>query len=142
MDIFFRFPNPEIVPDFIHVWFTSEANSYGLAGGHWFDGEVEYSGTIAPTSQFASVHHKTFEIYAIIEYKTLASQCSQDSYYECLAKRFSSFPLDNIDLNGSCLTKENCVPYLMPRQDSNIKVCNKEYDRTCHIMFDLMKTNI
>ena len=23
----------------------------------------------------------------------------------------------------------------------NIKVCNKEYDRTCHIMFDLMKTN-
>ena len=78
----------EWIPISLAVWVTSEENSYGLAEERWFDGI-----TINPSLLLFINPNKTscygrLNIHEVTEYKNIESICSEDSYYQCLAKRF------------------------------------------------------
>ena len=65
----------------VNVSLASEKNSFGLATGKWYEGDIEKpSATLLPYF-FAELEIEVLERNFI--------ECSQVSYYECLAKRFA-----------------------------------------------------
>ena len=70
---------------------SSEENAYGLAGGRWFDGNVECSFL---TSRDA------LKIVEVTEYINMESRCTQDSFYACLARRFAAFDFSTVQWHG------------------------------------------
>ena len=68
------------------IWLTSEDNSFGIAGGKWFDGDIE-------RYQISSNYKNHLNITQVTEYQNLETLCSSVSYYECLAERFLKIPL-------------------------------------------------
>ena len=103
---------------YLHTWFTSESNAFGLAGGKWYDGNVDEidGGWIKSGS---SIH-----LYKITEYRKIESTCSDDSYYECLAKRFAS-------LNTTCHFDGICAPFSLPLVEKKIALCQSDTVRAC-----------
>ena len=68
---------------YAYLWFTSERNSYGLAGERWFEGRLD--------KILANLDHKySIAITKVTDYNNMNGFCSEDSYHECLAKRFRS----------------------------------------------------
>ena len=63
----------------LSVSFTSEENSYGLAGGRWFDGSFK----VVQLKSGVKV-----KIVNVNEDLNIDSLCSKDSFYRCLAKRY------------------------------------------------------
>ena len=73
----------EMTPDFVHFMITSEENTYGLAAGNgFFDGHVD-SEFCDPVGRNYGGLIKITEVY---ENLNLPPKCSQNSYYQCMAK--------------------------------------------------------
>ena len=107
------------------VLFSSDENSFGLAKGVWFDGEVDcfpivYSGGF-------------FKIIEVSEYLHLKSLCSH-SYYHCLADRLSNFDFTRAKINYSgtqCNFEKLCAPVSLPYNRSQIPICSTDRDQAC-----------
>ena len=89
---------------YVRILATSEENSYGLAGGRWYDGNVD-------CSKLKSGY--VMKIEEVKEYINLNSTCSMDSYYECLAKRFHGVNFRAIkgEKFKDCPFNQTCSPY-------------------------------
>ena len=65
----------------------------------------------------------------------ISSACSNDSYYECLGKRFAAFDFTTIvakTTNGSsCSGHRICSPFSLPNLDK-IPVCSDDVARICY----------
>ena len=110
-----------------HVWITSEQNSYGIVTKNWFDGE-DTSDYDADTIQTGD--GDLIKITKVTEYQNLNLLCSQDSFYQCLGKRFQEQNFSTIIERHSnvpeCDFEKICSPYSLP---IGIPVCKTEADR-------------
>ena len=124
------------VPIGVDVMLTSEENSYGVLKGRWFDGIVDKTKlqfricrtTVAQTKSCSTYmsHHK-FRIDQMDEYINLNVTCSQDSYYECLGKRYTKNVNDLKKENGSL---EVCSPISLPfDKKDTLPNCKNENDQ-------------
>ena len=106
---------------------TSDQNSYGLVKGKWFDGKVfgEYG---RPWALLLD-QHVSLEIYSVTEYRKLKYTCSNDSYYECLSRRFQDAYFSshfNHTFDGINCSQAICLPFSLPEiGDSKIPPCQK-----------------
>ena len=108
---------------------TSEDNSFGIAWKRWFDGKIGRFGGKFEGDYWA------MKIIEVTEYHNM--ECSKDSYYKCLAKRFSTFfdfSQVHQSLNGlKCQFKNICSPFPLPfSSDAKIPICSSNLDRTCY----------
>ena len=107
---------------------TSEENSYGIAWKRWFDGKIGRFGGKIEGDYWA------MKIIEVTEYHNM--ECSKDSYYKCLAKRFSSYDFSQVhqSSNGSkCQFTNICSPFPLPfSSDAVIPICSSNLDRTCY----------
>ena len=103
-----------------YVTVTSEANSYGITQDRWFDGKSEIGKVqrdVILNWQFVN----QLTITKIDEIFNLDQTCSDDSYYQCLAKRFTRFDFKqggDVFVNGSkCSFDKLCAPFSLPFDD-------------------------
>ena len=71
------------------------------------------------------------------EYTNLAAACSEESYYECLAKRFHGIlgrtGVNAENLNGSqCSFHEVCSPFTLPFGEIQVPLCQNDSVRRCY----------
>ena len=127
------------VPKYTYVSVTSEANSYGITQDRWFDGKLE-TGEVwrslnsDGTSNWCEVNELT--ITKVNEVFNLHQNCSDDSYYQCLAERFNKFNFKeatDVVVNGSkCSFDKLCAPFSLPfGDDETIPICTSEIDKYC-----------
>ena len=123
-----RFERGHRLIDHANVLVTSEQNSYGMAGGRWFDGE---DGGFERRKYIGDGDELT--LIEVMEYKHLHSSCSQDSYYECLAKELINYNSAHIESNTSvCSIKKLCSPFSLPViANYHIPICKNEFERLC-----------
>ena len=76
--------NDAVKPGLGAAVLTSEANAYGLGWGRWFDGKVD----ILSMNSFSRQCSHKFLIKEVNEYQLKGWGCSDESYYECLGRRF------------------------------------------------------
>ena len=87
------------------------------------------------------IDYHSIDIIDVTEYKNTASPCSEDSYYKCLANRFSKLDLRTMTVkttNGTvCHIDKKCLPFPMPLDD--IHVCENEIDKECfsQVLWDM-----
>ena len=66
----------------------------------------------------------------------LHQTCSDDSYYQCLAKRYTRFDFEEATdvVNGSkCSFDKHCAPFTLPFDDAGkIPICSNEMDQACY----------
>ena len=74
----------EDLPPFIKLFFTSEKNSYGIIESQWRNGKIIRSQV---NKDMGKVINLTPQQHNFL---TIKSQCSSESYYECLAKRLNT----------------------------------------------------
>ena len=96
-------------PRKVHFWLTSEDNSFGLSNEHWYDGQVDESLKLDarilgdyPNQFLIFAGDTKLEIVGVDEYRNVESKCSEQSFYECLTKRFAQMDLieDIVKENG------------------------------------------
>ena len=108
----------EHIPPRGQLALSTEENSYGFDQRKWFDGVVEVVNW--DTGELVELM-----IADITEYHYLGPTCSSVSFYECLANRFSSLSVKDLEkyLKGYCqvenLTRV-CLPFSLP---STIPTC-------------------
>ena len=117
----------------IHI--TSEQNSYGLTKGKWFDGKV-YGQDVESFSWISN--HQSVDIFSVKEYRNLPYTCSNESYYECLARRFEDIALDEASQqyhNGiKCTLDAKCLPFSLPETGkTNIPICMNDREKACYV---------
>ena len=124
-------------PEYANVFITSEDNAYGTILLRWFDGILS-SVSLRNSSFLYYVQH--ISIVEINEYINMDAICSEDSYYECLAKRFVSSDLGQVakqvngDLGCNFMQFENkCTPVSLQLEDGKIPICDSEEDSQCFI---------
>ena len=108
------------IPMFAYVTVTSEANSFGLNNERWFDGKsvmalVTRDQSCLGRCNWWCVNELT--IIKIDEILNLHQSCIDDSYYQCLARRFTTFSFNSttVVVNGSrCQFQELCAPFSLP----------------------------
>ena len=73
------------------------------------------------------------------EYQNLRPTCSQDSYYECLAKQFINGP--KVRNMSYCKQEKLCFPFSLPSYDSQVPVCQNPTVGTCfkNVLLDIEK---
>ena len=109
------------------VMFTSEENSYGIGLNRWFDGDV------VPIQLKRDTYY-SMKVFEVTEYHNLEPDCSQDSYFQCLAKRLLKTDLKRVTIkNGhACKFEKLCLPFSMPFVDNRTAICTKKSDRQCY----------
>ena len=98
------------------LYFTSEENAYGAVFRKWHDGRVDPYVLKNGTEHFIDLE--------VQEFHHLPNLCREQSYYQCLATKFSH--------NKTCNGKK-CSPFTLPA-DSKIKSlisCNTTEERLC-----------
>ena len=128
------------MPKYSFVTATSDANCYGITQDRWFDGKSETVKVIRRThydgtNNWMNVNELT--ITKINEVFNLHHSCSDESYYQCLAKRLAKFNFKeatDVVVNGSnCSFDKVCAPFSLPFDDAEkIPMCTSEFERTCH----------
>ena len=112
----------------VSIMVTTDKNSYGLAGSRWFDGNVYCTTHLFNTGD-------SLKIIEVNEYINMDSTCSDESYYECLAKRFASFnftaAVEEKIFGPECLFNTVCSPSSLPFDTNETPMCSKESDRVC-----------
>ena len=102
---------------------TTEENSYGFAKKAWFDGAVEVANWVRGDDV-------KLQITDVTEYQYLKATCSKESFYQCLANRFSRITFDDLkkyevwyrNKNYRCENLERlCLPISLP---STLPTCN------------------
>ena len=135
-------PNPSLhlwEPTFYkaQMWVTNEANAFGLAFEKWFDaGERTMAEATQPDKYEEPKIGTLVYIPEVTETSNMDSVCSQDSYYVCLAKRFSSLALKNNSESPhdgiSCPSHTKCTSVTLPFGSANqIPFCQNDADRAC-----------
>ena len=75
-------------------------------------------------------------ITGVTHYLNILPKCSPDSYYQCIANKFTKIKFSEAAImksNGSkCEFNQICTPFSLPVQE-NIPVCGNEFDRVCHL---------
>ena len=76
-------------------------------------------------------------ITEVNEVFNLHQNCSDDSYYLCLAKRFSKFNFkeatDVVVRGSNCSFDKLCAPFSMPLEGADkIPICTSEIDKLCY----------
>ena len=112
----------------------SEQNSYGLTKGKWFDGKVygKYEDSYSLIQ-----NHMSVDIFSIKEYRKLPYTCSNESYYECLARRFGNIALNETSQqyhNGmQCQLDTKCLPFSLPEiGKKNLPICKNNQEKACY----------
>ena len=118
-------------PTSAQVTFTSEENSYGRIFDRWYDG-----GSVKVLSLNDGQGYSA-KIVSVKEYFYLKPNCSQDSYFECLAKRFATLGKDiKRKLTGDneyCKLDNVCTPFSLPSiGNHNIPICKGHSDIHCN----------
>ena len=114
------FADTEIMPSSVKVWVTSEENAYGLTNENWHDGSIEMingNEIILPYQAYTEI-----EIFEVDEFQNLEPGCSHESYYDCLATRFTKFTTNHTG-------KHVCTPFSLPVDYRLISTCKNEDDR-------------
>ena len=120
------------IPTGMDVMVTSEDNSYGILTGRWFDGIVDRTHLEFRRCHFTPLQtkscstymsHYEFRIDGMDEYLNLKLTCSRQSYYRCLAKRFTQHLKDLKKANRSV---EVCSPISLP--GDTLPNCKNEKD--------------
>ena len=113
------------------VMFASEKNMFGVVAGKVFDGTV--NGCFDSSSLMKG---STLKIGEVTETINLPSKCSEESYYECLAKRFAQFDFSQglkKTYNGTtCTFVKLCAPYSLPFLGDEIPLCDTDLDTGCY----------
>ena len=130
-------PNGSVKPNIseLRVLLASEANTYAVTpcpADHdivGFEGEIGPDPGKSKTSDGPFLHPEfnSLEITRVEEYVNLPSTCSQDSYYECLAKRFVQFDVRQAEGKRfeKCTNIDKiCLPFSLPIMNTNISLCN------------------
>ena len=120
-------------PDRVEVILSSEDNSYGMAGGKWFDGYVDCHSSIISKGM-------VYKIIGVDEFRNLETECSVDSYYRCLTKRFEEFDfkkVSNITVvdmfeRHQCQFKNTCLPFSLPTMNKSLQICQRIYEGLCY----------
>ena len=109
------------------VMFTSEENSYGVGLNRWFDGDV------VPIQLKRDTFY-SMKVFEVTEYHNLEPDCSQDSYFQCLAKRLLKTDLKRVTIKNShaCEFEKLCLPFSMPFVDNRTAICTKRSERQCY----------
>ena len=128
------------VPISTYITATSEANTYGITQNRWYDGKSEigeiYRASFSDgTENWKYIYELT--ITKIDEVFNLHDTCSDDSYYQCLAKRFTRFNFKeatDIVVNGSkCSFNKLCAPFSLRFENADkTAICPTEIDQTCY----------
>ena len=122
-------------PNYMQVYFTSEGNSNGIIFHRWFEGYVNTKHKMKK-NKILEVH-----IEKTTEYINLESSCSNDTYYQCLAKRISKLQLRKVSLPESlsecsgepnCPPEGNCVPFLLLSDNDNAFLCENGTGFPCY----------
>ena len=147
MGYYVIFKNVTKAPETAEVYFTSEANSYGISypidgfSGTWFDGEVH------PKILRRGMYYQ-INIRKVTAYEHLRSKCSDDSFYQWVSARLvklSMMPRDSKN-NQTCkmLSNEPCsslptLPSSVPFVD--LPPCNSTAAATCYrlIVADILR---
>ena len=109
-----------------------------MAAGKWFDGNIQCQKVEPLGGDLIQIH--------LTEYQNLKSECTTDSYYQCLAKRFEVLDFSKISdkkINGNkCPFKGLCSPYSLPYEENEIPHCEAEIDQICYaeVLEDLEKS--
>ena len=107
-----------------HIYLTSEENSFGAATGKWFDGKVQWPnlvsmGGLGLPGQSKKQKTNIVSIAEVLEYRNLDTDCSHESYYACLAKRFQEIDPMKIApkiLDGfRCSTLKSAILFHCPK---------------------------
>ena len=102
------------------VYATSEKNSYGIVEKKWFDGIVEDPNGVKVETTKVSQNDNGYSlgdlltIVEVNEYINLDWKCSQNSYYECLAKGFQKVVLDSSFQQNKTDCEQICTPFTLP----------------------------
>ena len=115
----------------VNFFVTSEKNSYGLVRRKWFDGNLD--------PNFKAWSGGLIRITKINEYRNLEDGCTEDSYYECLARRMMSFDMRKISIDTlfdklMCANLSICTPGIsLPAIEGNeIQSCPKPLSEDCN----------
>ena len=109
----------------------SEQNSYGIAKGKWFDGKVYGRSGY----RFALIHnHQSVDIFSVKEHRNLPYTCSNESYYECLVRRFEDVGFNETpqqDNNDITLQLDGkCLPFSLP--ETRLPICKNNLEKACY----------
>ena len=122
------------------IIFTSEENSYGVGLNRWFDGDVS-------PIMLKKDSYNQLKVLEVTEYHNLKGTCSQNSYFQCLAKHFLNFNPETAHKTRTVMGsygagptvldctesfKKMCYPFSMPFADINIPICANNIDRQCY----------
>ena len=131
------------IPIQTYITATSEANAYGITQNRWYDGisdigEIYRASWSDGTENWNYIYDLT--ITKIDEVFNLHDTCSENSYYQCLAKRFTRLNFKaatDIVVNGSkCSFNKLCAPISLPFEDADkTATCPTEIDQTCYGQF-------
>ena len=107
------------------VYFTSEANAYGVVGDFtdWQGVATQwYEGRVRP-KKLELGHGKTFSVAEVTVVDYIDKDCSKRTYHQCLAKQLRDSKTC-ADFGG-----EPCSPYSLPNDsntDLHFPLCNKK----------------
>ena len=106
----------------LYITLTSEENSYGRATTQWYDGgNVEI---------FKVYYGDLIKITKVTEYKHIDALCSSNSYYECLAKRFTDLAKTS-NTTGLHCPFNLCSPFTLPFSVNEIPICKQNEENVC-----------
>ena len=107
------------------VYFTSEANAYGVVGDftdrqgvrtQWYEGRVR-------PKKLKIGHGRTFTVTGVTVFDYIDKDCSKITYHQCLAKQLRDSK-NCADFGG-----DPCSPYSLPNDnntDLHFPLCNKK----------------
>ena len=97
---------------------SSEKNSFGLGSGSWFDGDV--------SCHYGLMTGDLIKITQVNEYRNI-QPCSEDSYYECLEKRFTTQSEKRVVNESVFSSNPKCSPFSLP--ENQVPVCKEDNDK-------------
>ena len=117
-----------------------QQNTYGYNRIGFYDGQIQMDRPKdIPTYRYQNLDdfdYASLAIEKVSENINLPFNCSQDSYYQCLAKKFASLQPNYSEVFGEkCILKKLCFPFSIPTADPKISLCDNAIDGECSLAF-------
>ena len=141
MQLAISFPNVSAKCNGGKIYPSTEKNSYGLTHGRWFDGSISQKSIPIASwvkNNEANIWNYFYQISFtdITEINSLDYTCSEDSYYQCLAKRFANFDFRKAVAlthnKSSCNFEKICSPVSLPFEHSELPLCKNPSEQICY----------
>ena len=116
-----------IAPQEANIYFTSEENAYGATMQLWYNGEV-----VPYTLQKDIMHYINVKTK---EFHHLENLCQPQSFYQCLASKFSRTTTCSSDI---------CSPFTLPTDTrfEDVRICNEtEFSCRFEVYWSLLFDN-